>query len=207
MKGTFSIISGTACLFSLLVNSHGLAQGVLTWRDVQAYTQSRRINSLKPLVPLQIPADFIEGQFAISALHTGKTVYVVTKGDKRLANVSTVRQQIRKNISFNAVDAYPDLLTMPALSNFPSQLYNAGFLVEVSRYEARYDGVDTRSRAKQSRTKTLPNGKNVYYFQQDSGRRGWCTFENESAKYSRFVCVNIVNSSEAAFKILSAIKF
>ena len=184
-----------------------LAQSVLTWATLQSSVQNGEAQALRSLIPMQFPSEFSSGQFAISALHTGRTTYVVTKAGKSLSNVSIVSQQTGRNISFNAANGHPELTSMPALTSFPTQLYNSGQLVEVSRYAARYDNEGTRARARQAQKSTLPNGRNAYYLKQDTGRKGWCAFELESARHSPFICVNVANSSTTALNILKSMLF
>lgn len=184
-----------------------LAQSILTWATLQSSVQNGEAQALRSLIPTQLPSEFSSGQFAISALHTGRTAYVVTKASKRLPNVSTVSQQTKRNISFNAANGHPELTSMPALTSFPTQLYNQGQLVEVSRYAARYDGEGTRARARQAQKSTLPNGRSAYYLKQDTGRQGWCAFELESARHSPFICINAANSSTTALNILKSMLF
>jgi hypothetical protein len=205
MRSKLLLISGITCLVPWVTNSSVFAQSIFTWQALQSDVQQGKADSLQRLVPTQIPADFSRGQIAISALHTGRTAYVVAKVGKKLPNLSTVRQQIGQNINFNAANGYPELAAMPAVNSFPNQLYNASSLVEVSRYAARYDSEDTRYRARQSQTAVLPNGQTAYYLKQDNGRQGWCTFEDEPARFSAFVCVNIAGSANSALKILESV--
>jgi len=51
----------------------------------------------------------------------------------------------------------------------------------------------------------LPNGQRAYYMAPDNDRIGWCTFEGETSQYSPYLCVNIANSPQTAFGVLSLI--
>jgi hypothetical protein len=189
-------------------NSRAIVKSPLTWRMFQSSIKKRKSSSLRSLVPMQLPSEFANGQFAISALHTGRTAYVVAKDGRKLPNLSTASQQHKGlDISFNAgVEA--DLVSIPALRSFPVQLYNSGQLIEVSRYAARHDDEETRSRMRQSRRATLSNGQIAYYltqFTQNGDVKGWCSLEDESARYSPFICVNRVGSVDSTLKILESI--
>lgn len=178
-----------------------VAQGMQTWKSIA----ERNLSSLHSLFPTQLPRTFANGQFAFTNIHTGKLAYVVLREGSRLQGVSRVSQQAQSNANFNAVNGYSELSSFPALNRFPQSLFESGQIIEVVRYAARYDGSSTRSSAQRSRQSTLPNGKKAYYLEQDNGRQGWCAFEDESARFSSFICVNLTDSSSIALDTLKSI--
>ena len=83
-------------------------------------------------------------------------------------------------------------------------MYNSSQLIEIVSWASRHDSEGLRSEARASEPTTLTNGQKAYYLKQGN-RQGWCTFNDESAQYSDYLCVNVANSPKTALKILESI--
>lgn len=170
----------------------------LSWRRLADLASPR----IAPLVPARFLNGFENGEIAVVASNNYRTAYVVARNGKSL-DIDSVVGNIGNTGSFMQFER--EARALPAIADFPQRQYNASQLIEIVKYAAKYDGVGTRSQARQSRKATLSNGKAAYYLQQDSGRQGWCVFTDESARYSDFTCVNISNSPKAAFTVLNSL--
>jgi hypothetical protein len=151
--------------------------------------------------PTTFPNGFAHGQLALTRVHTGGSAYVVAREGISLPGLSTVTQQMGTNMLFNAAGAS----SFPALASFPDRLYSGSQIIEVIHWSARYDDAGLRAHASRARRERLSNQRLAYYLEQDTGRAGWCTFADESAQYSDFLCVNIENSPQTALTILQSI--
>lgn len=206
MKAVIGLLSFASVL--IVGNWSGaIAQSdhVLSWRKLSQVNSSK----ILPLVPSRLLSGFADGEIAVTSLNSYKTAYVVAKEGTSLNITSLVGFQAlrNQNRNFNHPEAsnYDQAASLPATKNFPQDKYDSSQLIEVVNYAPKYDGVGTRSQARQSRSSTVSNGKTAYYLQQDSGRQGWCVFTDESAQYSDFTCVNIANSPKAAFTVLNSL--
>jgi hypothetical protein len=175
----------------------------MTWRSLLSFVKRHQPSYITEMVPESFPSGFANGQLALTRIHTGGSAYVVAREGVRLPNVSNVRQQIRPNVLFNGDTE--QFLSFPALPSFPNRLYRSSQLIEVVHWAARYDDRSLRAAAMRAKMFTLSNGRRAYYLQQDTGRQGWCTFSDESAEYSDFICVNIANSPQTASRVLESI--
>lgn len=187
--------------FLLIPQLSQAQQSSLTWKSFRSLPATQKPDYID-FSPQEFPKGFANGQLALTRQHTGSSAYIVAREGVRLPSLSTVRQQISKNISFNAADVRS---SFPALADFPKGLYNTSQAIEVIHWAARYDDQALRNQAKASRRDILSNRRVAYYIEQDTGRKGWCTFAAESAKYSDFLCVNIANSPQTALAILNSI--
>ena len=170
----------------------------ISWRRLAEIASPR----ILPLVPSRFLNGFENGEIAIVASNNYRTAYVVAKNGKSL-DIDSVVGNIGNTGSF--IQFEREARALPAMVDFPQTQYEASQLIEIVKYAPKYDGAGTRNQARQSRRLTVSNGKTAYYLQQDSGRKGWCVFTDESARYSDFTCVNIANSPKAAFTVLNSL--
>lgn len=180
----------------------------MTWRSFVAFIQANGDEFQLAMLPQSFPNGFANGQVAITAMHTGYSSYVVAREGVQLPNLSTVRRQIEQSNNFNTLVPGTVFDNLPALATLPIAQYNASNVIEVVHWAARYDDEGVRATARRSRQQTLPNGIRAYYMPQVGDRNpriGWCTFADESAQYSTYLCVNIANSPQTAFGVLSSI--
>jgi hypothetical protein len=179
----------------------------MTWRGYAAFMTSNYDEFYGSMLPQSFPNGFANGQVAVTAMHTGRAAYIVAREGVVIPNLSTVRQQIGNNISFNTLGITPGTPFdhLPAVSTFPDRQYSGSNIIEVSHYAARHDDATLRDRARRSRHQMLPNGQRAYYMAPDGERIGWCTFQDEREQYSHFLCVYIANSPQTAFGVLSSI--
>jgi hypothetical protein len=185
-----------------------IAQGAInmSWTSFTRFMENLGEPFVTDMLPHSFPNGFGNGQVALTRLHTGSSAYIVVREGIPLPGLSTVRQQIGKNIMFNSLGAPGSSYDgLPALTDFPTTQYSGSNVIEVIHWAARYDDQALRSRISQSRRETLANGQRAAYIEQDHGRTGWCVLTDESAQYSDFICVNIANSPQTALGTLSLI--
>ncbi|WP_323349757.1 hypothetical protein [Leptolyngbya sp. CCNP1308] len=183
-------------------------RATMTWQTFVSFMQANGEEFTIATLPQSFPNGFANGQVALTALHTAYSSYVVAREGVTLPNMSTVRQQINQNNSFNTLTPGSTFDQLPALATFPITQYNASNVIEVVHWAARYDDEGVRAVARRSRQQTLPDGRRAYYMPQVGDRNprtGWCTFEDEQAQYSEYLCVNIANSPQTAFGVLGLI--
>ena len=176
----------------------------MTWRSFSSFVQAMGDDFQTAMLPQSFPNGFAGGQVAFVSLGTGSSRYVVAREGIQLPNQSTVRQQANSfNILFNGnVDPF---LSLPAISSFPDRLYSGSNIIEIAHWAPRFDDPGLRQTMRQARSAVLPNGNRAYLITQYEGRTGWCTLADERAQYSEHLCVNIANSPQTAFGVLSLI--
>lgn len=180
----------------------------MTWRSFVSFIQANGDDFQTAMLPQSFPNGFASGQVALTAMHTGYSSYVVAREGVQLPNLSTVGRQIGQTNSFNTLGPGTSFDSLPALSTFPSSQYSGSNVIEVVHWAARYDDEGVRAIARRSRQQTLPDGRRAYYMAQVgdfNARTGWCTFADERAQYSEYLCVNIANSPQTAFGVLGLI--
>ena len=193
------------------VTQDSLAQAqrpTMTWRSFVTFMTSESDEIYMSMLPQSFPNGFANGQVAVTAMHTGYSSYIVAREGVAIPNLSTIRQQVGNNISFNTLGGEPGvggIYDLPAVSSFPTHQYSGSNVIEVVAWAARYDDATLRDRARRSRQQMLPNGQRAYYMAPDNDRIGWCTFQDEREQYSHYLCVNIANSPQTAFGVLSLI--
>ena len=209
VRGPGSIEEGQRWKTELISIARSMAAGnqsnIMTWQELKTFARQKNLAGLNDIIPSQYPNQFASGQVAITALSTGRFAYVVAREGVNIPNLSSVEKLSQTDISFNTVEiANAVEFPLPALKNTPDSLYNSSQLIEIVSWAARYDSEGRRSEARQSQQTTLPNGKKAYYLKQGN-KQGWCTFMDESAQYSDYLCVNIANSPKTSLELLKSI--
>ena len=177
----------------------------MTWQELKTFAQQKNFAGLEQMIPSQYPNQFADGQVAITMLNNGGFAYVVAREGVNIPNLSSVKELRQIDGSFSAVEiANAVEFPLPALKDTPDSLYNSSQLIEIVSWASRYDSEGLSSEARQSQQTTLPNGQKAYYLKQGN-KYGWCTFMDESAQYSDYLCVNIANSPKTSLELLKSI--
>jgi hypothetical protein len=176
----------------------------ITWRSFVSFIQAGGDDFQIAMLPQSFPNGFANGQVAFVSLGTGSNRYIVAREGIQIPNQTTVQQQANSlNILFNGNVA--PFLPLPAVSSFPNGLYSGSNIIEIAHWAARFDDSALRQTMRQARSAILPNGNRAYLITQYEGRTGWYTLADERAQYSEYLCVNIANSPQTAFGVLSLI--
>jgi len=177
----------------------------MAWQELKTFARQKHLAGLNDMIPSQYPNQFANGQVAMTMLSNGASAYVVAREGVNIPNLSSVKELRQTSNSFNAVDLGNAVESpLPALKDTPDHLYNSSQLIEIVNWSSRYDSRGLRSEARQSQQATLPNGQKAYYLKQGN-KQGWCTFTNESAQYSDYICVNVANSPQTSLGLLKSI--
>ena len=194
------------CTSSLPSNSTASSSSnTMTWQDFKTFARQNKLASLAKMIPSQFPNQFADGKIAITMLSNGGSSYVVAKEGIKIPNLSSVKELSQTDGSFGAVDLTNAVeFPLPALKDVPHSLYNSSQLIEVIQWASRYDSEGLRQEARQSQQATLSNGQKAYYLKQGN-KRGWCAFQNESAQYSDYLCVNIAHSPKTSLAVLQSV--
>ncbi|NJL51008.1 MAG: ricin-type beta-trefoil lectin domain protein [Hydrococcus sp. SU_1_0] len=180
----------------------------MTWQELKTFVQQKKLSSLEGMIPDQFPNQFANGQVAVTMLSNGGSAYVVAKEGVKLPNLSSVKDLRQTGGSFSAVDLENAVeFPLPALEDADApavSLYNSSQLIMITNWAARYDSEGLRSEAHKSEQTTLPNGKKAYYLKQGN-KQEWCSFSDESAESSDYLCVSIANSPKTSLSILKSI--
>jgi hypothetical protein len=171
----------------------------MTWQELKTFVEQKKPPSLEGMIPDQFPNQFANGKIAITRLHPGLVGYVVAKEGVNIPNLSNLKELSETDVSFNSV-GLENTVELPAVVGSTDSLYNSSQLIVINNWAPRYDSEGLRSEARKSEQTTLPDGKKAYYLEQ-----GWCSFSDESAEYSDYLCVSIANSPKTSLEVLKSI--
>jgi hypothetical protein len=202
-----STIEGKAFIADDLAQSKGISftaslpskSNTMTWQELKTFVEQKKPPSLEGMIPDQFPNQFANGKIAITRLHPGLVGYVVAKEGVNIPNLSNLKELSETDVSFNSV-GLENAVELPAVVGSTDSLFNSSQLIVINNWAARYDDKGLRSEARKSEQTTLPNGKKAYYLKQ-----GWCSFSDESAEYSDYLCVSIANSPKTSLEVLKSI--
>jgi len=106
----------------------------MTWRSFVTFMTSESDEIYMSMLPQSFPNGFANGQVAVTAMHTGYSSYIVAREGVAIPNLSTIRQQVGNNISFNTLGIQPGvggIYDLPAVSSFPTHQYSGSKLLVI----------------------------------------------------------------------------